>query len=658
MIPMLRVVLAAVLGLASASPIAHTAAASLQGVVQSGGTGSTRPLPGVKVRLFEATATDPVALGHATTDASGRFVLPSPKDVSQSVFYATATVARGVEFVTVLGPSLPPVATLNELTTVAAGYAMAQFTDADGISGEAFALQVAAGMNDNLVDPETGTASPVLLASPNGDETISLRTTRALANLLAACVESRGVTGSFLALTKPARGAPPRSTALALALLARDPGRNVSQIDRLTRLARTYLPALERVPDAWTVAVKVNDSGDDSIRFGGPGNLAFDARGFAWVTNNVVQGDTVSSHAIMALQPNGRPADGLNGAPPSPITGGGILGTGFGIGVDPQGSVWVGNFGWGGVNPSPTGNGSVSQFSPSGAPISGPLGYQGGPVRAQGTVSDAHGNIWIASFGDDSLYVFPGGNPDDSVSFHQYHGSQPFDIAIAPDGAAWVSNSGGLSGEFPSSVARFVLEDGKLTRPLLRFVGQSLKGLAVDSAGNAWVASLDDDSVYGVRPDGTVMGPFTGGGIVGPWGVTTDGDDNLWVANFGPMGVTNDFPDGRLSKLCGIRRAACPPRARLGDPLSPASGYTMPSGGSEVLLHDGEPLYGPGAPPSFAPMMRQTTSVIDLAGNVWTINNWKPDFAVDLTVNPGGDGILIFVGLAPPPPPLPGLGPG
>jgi hypothetical protein len=41
---------------------------------------------------------------------------------------------------------------------------------------------------------------------------------------------------------------------------------------------------------------------------------------------------------------------------------------------------------------------------------------------------------------------------------------------------------------------------------------------------------------------------------------------------------------------------------------------------------------------------------IDAAGNVWTINNWKPRFDVDVLSNPGGDGIVIFVGLATPPP--------
>jgi hypothetical protein len=48
-------------------------------------------------------------------------------------------------------------------------------------------------------------------------------------------------------------------------------------------------------------------------------------------------------------------------------------------------------------------------------------------------------------------------------------------------------------------------------------------------------------------------------------------------------------------------------------------------------------------------MMRLTNVVIDQAGNIWALNNWKPDFDIDLCCNPGGDGVVIFVGLAAPP---------
>ena len=47
-------------------------------------------------------------------------------------------------------------------------------------------------------------------------------------------------------------------------------------------------------------------------------------------------------------------------------------------------------------------------------------------------------------------------------------------------------------------------------------------------------------------------------------------------------------------------------------------------------------------------MMRQTSCRVDAAGNMWTVNNWKPNFDVDLLINPGGDGAIIFVGIARP----------
>jgi hypothetical protein len=48
-------------------------------------------------------------------------------------------------------------------------------------------------------------------------------------------------------------------------------------------------------------------------------------------------------------------------------------------------------------------------------------------------------------------------------------------------------------------------------------------------------------------------------------------------------------------------------------------------------------------------MMRTTGATVDAAGNVWTCNNWKPDFDNDtIGGNPGGDGILIWIGLAKP----------
>src|SRR5436190_12869749 len=146
---------------------------------------------------------------------------------------------------------------------------MAQFYRTGAISGNSFGLQLAAGMNDNIVASTTGQSSPVLLNSPNADQTNSLRSTRSLANLLAACVDDPDVTASFFALTTPPGGLPPHNTAEALANLARDPGQNVEGIYALTLLSSLYTPQLVTMPDAWTVTVKVNDSGDDNLLISG-----------------------------------------------------------------------------------------------------------------------------------------------------------------------------------------------------------------------------------------------------------------------------------------------------------------------------------------------------------------------------------------------------
>src|SRR5256885_12566072 len=77
--------------------------------------------------------------------------------------------------------------------------------------------------------------------------------------------------------------------------------------------------------------------------------------------------------------------------------------------------------------------------------------------------ADAQGNIWIASYGNDSVYVFLGGDPNQSVFHQRYSGSQPFGIAIAADGTAWVTNSGGIDGQDPRSVAKYALVTKRCT---------------------------------------------------------------------------------------------------------------------------------------------------------------------------------------------------
>jgi hypothetical protein len=170
--------------------------------------------------------------------------------------------------------------------------------------------------------------------------------------------------------------------------------------------------------------------------------------------------------------------------------------------------------------------------------------------------------------------------------------------------------------------------------------------IAPDSKGNMWVANSDAVDVPcppppllpgpGTRPsislytpDGVPYdgSPFSGGGLTLPWGVIVDGNDTVWVPNFG---VFPNF-DGQgdetdeltaISHFCGMDTARCPAgKDFVGDPISPDTGYT-----SDALD-------------------RITAAAIDLSGNIWLTNNYQRNPQPN---NPGGNSIVVVVGAAGP----------
>lgn len=648
----------------------------LSGKVQSGGDNKAKPLAKVSVTVYEATAQQPSVVGSTTTREDGRFDLEMKSEKADRIFYAVASVSPEIELVTIIGsaeefvPNDTVYLTINELTTVAAAFSMAQFIQNGVIGGDAFGLQIASLMNDNLVDKAHGIPSEVLLEPPNADETNTLRSTRSLANLISACINNgpEAVKIVFRFTTPPHGGAAPKNTFEAMFNIARFPAHNVSCVYLESQKADTYSPALETRPDAWTLAVKVNDTGSNDYLFGGPANIAFDKRGYAWITNNVVQGTPDSGQFGVVLKPNGKPADGSpiapsesgEGAPKSPLFGGGLLGGGFGVVVDQNENVWLSNFGWGTGDSIPS-EGSVSLFNPEGKSISPSGGYVGGTLQVQDVVVDQNNNLWLASNGNASVVVFPNTkideensapDPNRAVSAPIEDGLGPFGIAIAADGSAWVTSSAGLWAYTKSNLSRFRYENGQLTCVYCRKFGRAMKGLAIDSRGNIWVPSGGDDVVFLLNSEGEHISRFKGGGINGPWAVAIDGNDNVWVANFGKMLPCADYTNAAVSVLAGANAETRPEGCETGEAISPPTGYTLPTAGAPVRLSDGELLYGKNSEPSYSPLMRMTSVVIDQAGNVWAINNWKPSFNADASPdsgNPGGDGIVIFVGLAKPP---------
>jgi hypothetical protein len=520
-------------------------------------------------------------------------------------------------------------------------------------------------MNANLVDVATGSLSSVMTTSPNGGETDICPKLMSLANLVTSWVDDPAALTAILSALGPMpNGSAPDDTIDALASIAFNPGTSVHAIYVDSEKSSAYGPALQYEPNDWTVVVKVNDSGsaDNSQMFGGPGSLVFDDQGRAWIPNNVTQGGGLSAPYSIVLDMSGRPAKRADGTLMSPLTGGGIYGAGLGVALDNQQNAWIGDFGWGGEDYWPVG--SVSVFDPDGNALSpdgnggGTGGFtQGGINRLQGTMVDDQQNVWMACYGNGKVVVYRGiltpDGPRTSIppsSYATYEGGsscKPFCIAFAADGSAWATNSDTSS----SGIIHLTLNSSSTleSSPQITF-GRTLKGIVIDSSQYIWVASGGDDTVYVYNSDGTRQGEYKDGGICGPWGIALDGDDNLWVGNFGPIRPGTDF-DGRLSQLAGAKATG----HALGDALTPKDGYRLRTGGSPVTLHDGTPLYGTDGPECKYPMMRTTGLNIDAAGNVWTCNNWKPDFDYDTGFgegkgegNPGGDGMLIWVGLAKP----------
>lgn len=633
------------------------------GRIQSGGTGAVNGLANVPVQLFLATGPEhPTLLADWTTDEEGEFSFSTPISQPDGILYFTAEVDSKLRLAAVSNGDMSQQLVVNELTTVATAYAFAQLFDADSMPrASLLALRIATGMAANLADVSTGGSSSVLLSSPNADQTNSLRSTRNLANLIAAALaDPQDVLPQLLSLATPANGIEPADTLQALVNIARNPANNVDGVYLLSQQLERYQPSLALPPDAWTLAVKVNDTGSADAPFGGPANTVFDERGYVWINNNVIQGEGISTTNIIVLKPDGSPSDGTHGTPLSPVSGGGILGAGFGITLNKaDNTIWVGNYGWGGLNPGPvedggTGTGSVSQIALDGTPLSPDTGYDGGTNRVQGILSDRRGNIWTGNFGGNEIVVFIGGDPENVVSAPLEF--KPFGLALASDDTVWAATIGS-EGLFPvipnpdSNVTRWRLNEEQTALEMIfsTQIGVQLKGLDIDFEDHAWVASGGDDTVYRLDPDGNVVGAYSGGGISSPWSTRIDDAGDVWVANFGPMTFNpaeTVYRNSAVTKLAGPNSSSGQP---VGTPLTPPTGYTLPSAGAPVLLSDGTPLSQTGDQPAFTPMMRTVTVVPDRAGNLWVSNNWKPNFNSNVFGgNPGGDGMVIFIGIAAP----------
>jgi hypothetical protein len=550
---------------------------------------------------------------------------------------------------------------VNPRTTVATGTAFAQFVNGRKIEGNTYGMINAVHMAANLANPRTGAVGKVLASVPNGTETTTLATFNSLTNVVSSCVADPTNCAKLFKATKPAGGSAPPNVLQAIANIAKYPSYpgypdNASDpLFRLSKVTPVDTPALTARPTSWLLFLKFT-GGFYSTQaatnlMNGPGNVAIDEKGYAWVNDNYTPRKehhfACAGRRLIKFYPWGK------NFPGSPYKGGGLSGAGYGIVLDIDGNVWVGNFGF--EDPpcqfiprlAATKN-SISAFSPDGVAMSPSTGYTAGRIKwPQGMASDRRGNVWVANCSTDSVTRVISRNPFRARNIPLKTTSsaeptmRPFGVSIDLEGNVWVN--GNLS-----DTISVISPDGNSVKTLPgRFHGKKILshpvGNAADSKGNIWVANSDwlvnpcpvDAADLGTAENPSVTmfqtknhkphpgSPFTGGGITLPWGIAVDGNDTVWVFNFGavPPLKTTDIPNG-ISRFCGVNTAKCPAGMKVGDPISPPTGYRSDS------------------------LTRITGGQLDPSGNIWLINNWKLE--PNPFLNPGGNSIVIVIGAAGP----------
>ncbi len=568
-------------------------------------------------------------------------------------------------------------------STIASAYCFTRFIELDGsgginIYGDNNRIKVAHGMKNNFVHAN-GAVSDVISTSPNHLETNSYPLFNFLGNLLYYCLIDESVYEQFGALAGASGSFMP-----SLLYIIRNPFTEVKMIYDLIsekkQLLTPSLPELTKypavvtpVPHQWTLTIKCNDSGAQNFLIAGTAFVVFDKEDKAWIANNFRAGSPNSGTHCIVLNSDGSPAD------ISPITGGGILGPGFGIAIDDKKeNIAIGNFGWGQELYNPQ-HGSVSLFDYTGKVNCPTNGYTDYLSRVQGLCYDKDGNLWMSSIGmqdplapapggaysfesqNSALVMYPGGKPDNALHYVDFDDNPSpyhctFDVAIDKDGNAIASNIGNRGAGIPSTVYKIGVVDGKLkrlaswqspyTNPNTGDTGyEELRQVAINEAGDIFVVAITSSRVIHFDKDLNYKGEFTKN-INAPWGIKIDKQGTMFIANFGheknrmpgntldmegPFGVTviRDYDDSTSELM------------------------TVPTAGAPVMLQNGLPLYGSEVINgehlvSYQPIMRLTSTNIDAAGNLWAMNNWKPSAVVDVKDNPGGDGVVIYIGVAEP----------
>lgn len=504
--------------------------------------GGQNPVSGATVQLWQVGTTGygkgATALGSSTTSQSdGSFSITGDYDCANgaaganTLVYITATggdagggVNNQLSMMTALGRcgnlTSSTFIMINEVTTVASVYALAQFMSPAGVVGS-FGYSNTGLLNafatvNNLVNTSTGMANSV---TPSGNGVAPSAEMYTLANVIASCVNSASNgalpsanCGLLFAATTPtgtgSGGSTAPTTTLAAALnIALYPWYNAGAISTLFPLGASFPPfanALTSPPNDWTMALSFNGGGI-SVR-----SVALDGSGSVWTANYASGGAGLGS--VSKLGTLGNPLAG------SPFTGN-VVGP-YAVAIDTNGDAWV-------VNHDAN---QLIGFSNSGNTLGQ---FQYPETNAPNAIAiDGNDNFWITNSGGNTVSETNLGNPGSSAVLSGGGLSNPYAVAIDGASNGWITDrSVGALSEFNQHDTAISGAGG--------YTGSGLNfpiGIAMDSGGNAWVVNSGASTLSEFNSSGVPVGSgFTIGGPGIASAVAVDGSGRVYALKRTPL---------------------------------------------------------------------------------------------------------------------------
>lgn len=532
---------------------------SIAGLVHGG----QQPVSGSTIQLYEVGTTGytsglakPILKSPVTTSASGAFSITGLYACdSGSQVYITASGGNpgsgnnpNLTLMAALGSCsqlLANAATtflnIDEVTTVAGAYALAQFSgnssfgttlsSKPGVSGSSAPADNFTTSGTNLLGVVNAIANAQALAdtstgvSPgivSNSISVPSATVNTIANILAACVNSLGVSDPMNTSCKtlfgsvnipsgsnPATGQPysaPADTLQAAVYMALSPAISPANSNALFALVSSQSPfqtSLTAAPQDWSLSLRVAASG-----LSAPYGIAIDANGNAWISNE-------SGTTATELSPSGSLLNTVSGA--------GLLGP-RGLSIDRGGNVWIAS----------TGNDSVVELNSTGSLTNKVTGIAG-PLAV---ANDSGGNAWVtSSVANTVVELSNAGTVLNTVTGM----SAPTSLAIDSSGNVWVANSGANDIVELSHI-------GTLSSTTGDGVTQAPAFVALDSNSDVWFTgsipapTAVQGSVAEIASGGTAASPVVNASVVGG-GIATSGS-SVWIANSTTSGGLLQFQAG------------------------------------------------------------------------------------------------------------------